>query len=117
MPNLRTLRMQVEDIGNKWKRNVTVTFDYRTQSWIAGMGSHMASSLVGPTDALDQLKAKVVEFGLDATPTPQGVPAVDMSYETQAYERKDRPPFVIVLIFLVCVAAAAYGFVKWLGIK
>lgn len=116
MPNLRTLRMQSEDVSNKWKRNVTITFDYRTQSWIAGMASHMASSMVGPTDALDQLQAKVVEFGLDATPTPEGIP-IDEAYETQAYERRDRPSLVVVLIFLVCVALAAYFTVKWLGIE
>jgi len=121
MPSLQTIRMQVEDVGNQWERNVTLTFDQRRQSWIASIASHMASSLVGPSDALTQVKTSIEEHGLDKTSTPSvGLEIFELpddAFETQAIEHRDRPSFGIVLLVLVGLAVAAYAVIHLMGMK
>lgn len=65
MPGLHSLRSEIEELSRQHRRNVTVTFDHRSGNWIAGMGGIMTSSIVGPSNALEQLAEKLEDVDVE----------------------------------------------------
>jgi hypothetical protein len=107
LPGIHSLRSEIEDLSKHFRRNVTLTFDHRTGSWLASIGDRVVSSLVGPSNALTQLERKLNEEGIDDTETDE-FEKIDPNLETQFDPNRGKPGLGFALVALLILAAAGW---------
>lgn len=91
LPTLPNLRREIEDLVRSCNKDVTLKLLKQRMLWVASVGDTMVGSIVGPSDAIEQLSRLLIVDETNAVSAP----------------RKRRVVATVLIITAAMVAAAA----------